>query len=63
MKKIYSNNGTYAATCINPDKRNSSVCCDGSCEDCRYSISNDIIIEGEFLPPSIMIEGMEYKRD
>lgn len=63
-KKVkYSNKGSYAATCINPDKVGNSVCCDSNCEGCRYCISNEIVIEGEFLPPSIIIEGMEYTRD
>lgn len=61
MIKVYSNGGSYEATCLLSKQGNLLKCgCNTQCTDCQYMISNIVAIEGEYLPEKITICGMEY---
>ena len=58
MKKIYTNGGTYIASCTRNLQANN--CSYGKCESCPNCLSNTLTIEGEYLPAEIEIAGMRY---
>ena len=63
MKKYYSNGGSFAGSCTKNYHSMNWKCPKNvrSCDDCYNCISNALILEGEYLPSIIEIEGMQYK--